>query len=327
MAFSCTNKNTKSILFVKNPFLLNETEKHFINSNYIDKIYLKFFKIDWNKKNELIITQKINYSEKPTRQYRIVPLIEISDNVSAYLQSEIEIEKLSDFICNNLLSISNQTNLNEIIEVALVFENLNIELQKNIYLLIKRLNKNEVFSDKIISLVIKLSQINIIDKNVVSAIDRLIVDFGNTGIMSDFNTINSLFDWNIVEPKLPYLIKLNKPISVMLNIQSRILVFRKNKILYSIENSNETLLNNNETFVKVQLSYYKVLRKTNLLGFKLEQGDILKIENINPEDYKKIARYLRKQNADVIIYPINDDVIKFLDENEIDLSSIFDYFY
>jgi len=325
LIFSCNNKSEKSLLIVKHPFLLSETEKHFLNTNDINKLFVRFFNIDRNEKNELIIKHKIVFSEKPTRQYRIVPIVELTDRALS-LQSEIEIERLSNYICNNLLSISTQANLNEIIEVAFVCQISNLNLQKNLYSLIKFLNKNDFFSDKIISLVFKISHINSLDQNVVRVADRLIIDFGNTGNTSDYNTINSLFDWNSIEPLMSYLIKLKKQLGIMLTVQSRTLVFRKNKYYCLINNTCEKNFKDKVTYEKVQLFYYKVLKKTYFSGVNLEQGDILKTESPNLEDYKKIARYLNKQKIDIIIYPINDYVIKLLEDNDIDISNIFDYF-
>jgi|DewCreStandDraft_4_1066084.scaffolds.fasta_scaffold54801_2 hypothetical protein len=323
---SCTNKNEKGILVNKNPFTLSENEMQFIKSNYVDKVYINFFCIDKTDKNEITVKSKVIYSEKPTRQYRVVPVVEITEK-SLLRASELEIEQISNTICNNLLSITTQNKLNEIIEIAVLYDFTdNIGNQKKFLSLISYLNKNDFFNDKIISLIVKISNLKLLDKSVIKAADHIIIDFGNTGNISDYNTINSLFDWNTVEPHISLVNKIDKPISAMLIVQPRVLVYRNNKFYCSIKNIYENSLSDKNTYERIQPAYYKVLIKTVLSGVKLEKNDILKTEKPDFDDYKKIAKQLNNKKADIIIYPINEDVIKTSEENDVEIGNIFDYF-
>ena len=79
----CTNNSNHEISFYywKQDFNLNQSQKAILEFNQVKKLYVKFFDITWNsRENKAIPISKIDF-KKPAGKYKIVPCIFIENQV------------------------------------------------------------------------------------------------------------------------------------------------------------------------------------------------------------------------------------------------------
>ncbi len=302
ISFSCQKpkvKTIKALYHWTSNLEVSDEKSHQIQNLGVQKIYLRYFDIDWNEEAQKAIPKGIlSITNNIIDSIEIIPTIFITN------RTFVNIPKAQLF---PLVKKTNQ----KILEISKSFQNHISEIQfdcdwtvstKEKYFeflsLFKKVNAN------FISSTIRLHQVKFLEKTGVPPVNRGMLMYYNMGEVKKMSTENSILD-NEIGSK--YLSKLNKyPLSldIALPLYSWAVVFRDGKLIRLI---NDVLESDFVTtkYLKISKNHYKVLKSTFLYGSYLYEDDIVRFETVMKTDLLEAANLLSKN------LPRDDRTISF----------------
>jgi len=317
LIISCSSHKTDRGIYIQNSvFQLNEVEKEFINYQDIQKVYVRFFEAGFNEKTKKpYISNLLTINEKPTKAYRIVPIIIIKDKIFQYVNNE-NIEELSNFICQKITQIISDHKLTDIIEIQV---DCDWELNSKIkyFKLLENIRKNMLFEDKILTATLKLQKINFIKISDVLPIDRCMLKCYNTGNIRDYNLKNSIFDFKESEKYIEIIKNFPIPVDLSIPVFSRAIVFKIQKFKMLIDNITEEEIKSSNKFEILQSHYFKAKENLELKGCLIQKDEIIRAEATDFSQLLKFAEKTKLNNANytVTLFYLNDAITN--DKNSI----------
>lgn len=305
---SCHQQEQPSISFYywKTIFKLSPIEKSVLKENKVKKIYIRYFDIDWNVTSNSPFPQSpVNFEDNP-KELNIVPVIYIKNKV--LLNQAIDVldlaRKTNDFI--QQINNKNQISCQEIqIDCDWTLAS------RDNYL--KFINDFKKISGKKLSATIRLHQIKFYTKTKIPNVDKGVLMYYNMGKIAP-DSLNSIYDRNIANGYLASLKKYPLALNIALPIYSWAVHIRdgkviglKNKIDVKLFKKEANFILSNHKWLKVKTSNYKN-------GTFYKNGDVLKLESINPNDLLEMARDLKGSTvampAEIIFYDLDEFNIK-----------------
>ena len=309
--FSCTQGEKPTIAFYywKTVFKLSQLEKEILDDNAVKKIYLRYFDIDLDSKNQPFPVSPIRFETKST-DFSIVPVIYIKNKVMLNKELDVEFlaEKTFDFI--QQINAANEIQIHEVqIDCDWTLSS------RDTYL--KFIESFKKISGKTLSATIRLHQIKYYKKTKIPNVDKGVLMYYNMGNIAA-DSLNSIYDRNIASKYLESLKNYPLGLDVALPIYSwavhigeaRVIGLRNKIAVSSFQKDSNFIYENN--YLKVKKANYKT-------GTFYKVGDVLKIESISKNDLLEMAAdldlNLKQTPKEIIFYDLDELNINNYEKN------------
>lgn len=303
------------VYYWKTNFSLDSIEKQFVDSERLEKLYCRFFDIDWNKQQQIAFpVASINWNERPN-YYEVTPVVFIKN---------IVFEKIS----SDSLSVLAEYTISLIEQIAETGKLKIATCQFDCDWTVGTKDKYFSFLNKVkamrpiweLQATIRLHQIKYQENSGIPPVERGVLMYYNMGkISSDYS--NSILD-NEIGAK--YLDQLNKyPISLNLALPvfSWAIHIRNQSVVQLISQWDEDQLLNDSVFHKIDENRYLCIQSGYYSGAYLRKEDEIKLEKITKEGLTEASRLLSKN------YPSLFDEVIFFELDSKHISKLNDAFY
>lgn len=291
-----------SFYYWKRNFELNKAQENLLTNGNINKLYLRFFDVKWDKKtNRAYPEAKINI-RKNTDALQITPVIFITNETFEKLNTS-GIDSLVNN-CNQLLS--ELASKNHIVYQSIQLDcdwTLNTKLKYFSFL--KSLQK---ISQKKLEATIRLHQIKYQFKTGVPPVDRGVLMFYNMGKLSaDPETPNSIYNPKDAAAYIGTLNQYLLPLDIALPVFSWSLQIRSGKIIQVYAKIGQADLNDSKRYKPTKnKTVYEAIDSFFTAGIYVKAGDLFKLEESTPQLLEQAAQQLsqklNKDNTRTIIY-------------------------
>lgn len=282
--YQCENKKqqvARSFYYWKSEFAISDEENRLLDTLHVNKLYVKYFDVDWN--NELqkpIPVATINFENKGHFYKTIIPVVYIVNNVLVNLKSE-DVADLAIKISRKI----NEINLdNNIVCKEVQFDcDWSDATQKKYFALLQELRKYFPARDYTLSATIRLHQVKYRERTGVPSVDRGMLMFYNMGNVKSPDTSNSIFNKKLAEKYIDRISKYPLPLDVALPIFTWGIHFRgtkPNSIVNNLSTENVKLSGlftqrNKQVWIANDGCFFR--------GEYFLKEDILKMEEVTPE--------------------------------------------
>jgi len=275
----------RAIYHWKSTWQPDTKEKSFLQSQQVNKIYLRFFDVDLI--GAIPAPKAVLQKRSSLKSYRVVPVVFITNRSL----KDIEEEKTLDLAQNISNKIRNMALIDsiELKEIQLDCD-WTVQTRKAYFQLIEAVKHNLKIS---VSVTIRLHQIKFSTTTGVPPADRGMLMCYNVGDVKNPKTCNSIFDRNIVGE---YLEKVNQyplELDLALPLFEWTVVFRNGKFLRILNQTGEKELLNRSCFSKgTHPSEFVAAKDTLDFGFSVHRGDEFHVEKSRIPDVMDVKNDL-----------------------------------
>jgi hypothetical protein len=295
-----------SFYYWKTIFQLSPLEKSTLLNNQVQKLYIRYFDIDWNvKTNNPFPQSPIRFEENP-KDYTIVPVVYIKNKV--LLNQNIDVldlaQKTNDFI--QQINTKNKISCQEI----QIDCDWTLGSRDNYLKFIECFKK---ISGKKLSATVRLHQIKYFKKTKIPNVDQGVLMFYNMGEIAP-DSLNSIYDRNVAKRYLGSLKKYPLSINIALPIYSWAIHIRYGKVIGLRNKIDVKGFKKDSNFVLENSMWLKVKESNYKNGTFYKKGDVLKLEGITANDLLEMADDLEENTAalpaEIIFYDLDEFNIK-----------------
>jgi hypothetical protein len=304
--FSCSRekKHAVSFYYWKQDFSLSQAQESILELNKVKKLYVKFFDVTWNsRENKAIPISKIDF-KKPAGKHKIVPCIFIENQVFKGNTAPDLALKVYQLVCK--IAESNKLQLNEI-QIDCDWTDAT---QKEYFSFLSKLI--ELSQNKqLISSTLRLHQFKYPKKTGVPPVKKAVLMCYNMGKIDNQKTANSI----ISEAELKkYILESEEyplPLDLALPSYHWGLVYRLGKLALIVNDIDRNTLKS-FAFSKLDENKFRADSSFYFNNTYFCKGDILRIEESKPSTLMGCAQILQKSKHhfnEVIFYHISSNSI------------------
>lgn len=314
------DKNDLGIYYWKTSFKLSKEDKNYLTETGFNKLYLRFFDVDWNPEiSSPVPVGEVSIDTKDVPNIEVIPVVFITNRTLKNIPNS-SIAALSQNIHKKIFS-----------KLAL-FENLSInEIQldcdwsesskENYFLLLKSLNTRLDDDGIILSATIRLHQVKYFKKTGVPPVDKGMVMLYNISDVSDINTENSIYNEKVAKKYLVNFDEYPLQLDVVLPAFSWIVQFRNGKIIDLIKGLNIQEVDRHPEISFLSKNTFILNKNIQIDNHFLLKGDLFRIESVSTEDTKRAAEIVSdylKENVTVAFYHFNKEFENNYDKETIE---------
>jgi len=286
---------------------LTATEQSYLRQ--ADKLYVKFFDVDWNGSLQMAAPQaQVQWSSELPDSLEMVPTIFIT-NRTLSKTNDNALPDLAEKIAMKVHRLSAETSFEEV-----QFDCDWTASTKGKYFELLRLLRQHFDKGVQFSATIRLHQIQYADRTGMPPVERGMLMFYNMGDLENWETDNSILDVDIGRSYLGEVEGYSLPLDVALPIFYWGVVFRDNRLLQLKNNLQPSDLADTSRFVRLSPQRFQAKKSTYLDGTYLYAGDRLRLETIQFEGLRAaaqlLAERLRPENRTVVFYHLDTATIK-----------------
>ncbi|MFK7979962.1 MAG: hypothetical protein AB8G86_08275 [Saprospiraceae bacterium] len=292
---------------------LSELEKRYLSDLSIQKIYPKFFDVDWDfNRQEATALATMSLSTNLPKTLEIVPTVFITNRSLVQISAD-QITDLANKIAQKLQGQMTAFSDQSIKEIQIDCD-WTQSTQAKYFDLLKILNK--IFNPQGINLsvTIRLHQIKYAEKTGVPPVNRGMLMYYNMGEVQKGTTNNSILD-NVIGAK--YLDKLAAyplPLDIALPLFQWGVLFRNDKMIKLLNQLTAQDLSDGQRFAKVDKNHWEVIKSTYLNGVYLYKNDRIRLEKVEISALKTATALLQKQlkiaDRSIVFYHLDSTVIR-----------------
>lgn len=302
--FSCQQQEKPVISFYywKTVFRLSPKEKKCLTENQVKRIYIRYFDIDLNPKNQKPYPRSPIRFEGSANNFEIIPVVYIKNKVM--LNTKLNVLDLAEKTNSFIDQINSKNNIH--------IQEIQIDCDwtlasKNTYLhFIEAFKK---VSKKKISATIRLHQIKYFNKTKIPKVDRGVLMYYNMGTIAP-DSLNSIYDRNIAKRYLSSLKNYPLPINIALPIYSWGIHIRYGKIIGLRNKINVNSLKRSSSFVLTKNNSFICKSTVFKDGVFYKENDQVKLETISQNDLLEMANDLEENTTqnpkEIIFYDLDE---------------------
>jgi len=304
LLLSCSKaeKPVVSFYYWKTIFKFSKTEKEVLNENNVKKLYLRYFDIGLHPESHLPIPiSPIRFEESP-KEYSIVPVVFIQNKVM--LQSNLDVNELAQKTFDFIEQINSKNKI--------TCKEIQIDCDWTLNSKVNYLKFIEVFkklSKKKLSATIRLHQVKYFKKTKIPNVDSGVLMYYNMGSIAA-DSLNSIYDQKVAKRYLKSLKKYPLHLDIAFPIYSWGVHIRNNKVIALRSKMYIAALEKDPNFEKTSPIFFRAKQSNYKDGVFYEENDLLKIEEIQTEDLKEMAKDLEEN----LIEKPNEIIFYDLDE-------------
>ncbi len=303
-------KHEISFYYWKQDFNLNQSQKAILEFNQVKKLYVKFFDVTWDsRENKAKPISKIDF-KIPVGKFNIIPCIFIENQV--FKQNNSADIALKVYGLVGKIAESNKLQLNEI-QIDCDWTDATQKAYFSFLTQLKKISQNK----QIITSTLRLHQFKYPKKTGVPPVEKAVLMCYNMGKIDNQKTDNSI----ISEAELKkYIFEIDPyplPLDLALPSYHWGLIYRLGKLTLIVNDIDRNQL---KSFAFTKLSENKFRADSNFYydNTYFCKNDILRIEESAPSTLLKCAEILEKSNHhfnDIIFYHISSNSISNYEKN------------
>ncbi len=288
-----------AIYYWKTTFQLSDTDRRFLQTHNIKKIYLRFFDVDFGRDQDGSLK---SIPIATTRFLDTVPAgIEVVPTVYITTKAIASDPKFTHLLLNRIKAMAKRNKIRDIREIQ-----LDCDWTKNTqdaFFDFCSMLDSYLPADSIkLSSTIRLHQL----KQDVPPVDKGVLMLYNTGSIHNPNTKNSILSYNDVEPYLRTDIHYGIPLDFAFPVYSWGILIRRNRTQYILRTTD---YDDTSLYEKLEENRYKVIKEHFLENHHLQEGDVIRLETSPMEEIRKVKRLVRSKikqtNYQNIIYHLD----------------------
>jgi hypothetical protein len=322
---SCTHTPVKpSVYYWKTTFKLTAHERDYLHDLKIQKLYLRFFDVDWdNERNSAVPVGNLTFRDTLPFDMEVVPVVYIVNKVLINSNKE-DIEILGDHIFQKITAICN---LHKIRYTEIQFDCDWTEQSRDKYFALLSFVSHKLKNEQFMSATIRLHQVKYSEITGVPPVKRGMLMFYNMGKISAKANYNSIYNKEEAALYTKNIKRYPLPLDVALPAFSWGVQLREGKVVRLLDNFTSSMLRN-AWFEPVSGNYYKAKSSFFFHGYYFMKDDLIKVEECTPkltlDAANELSAALNKQERSVSIYHCDSLIFTRYEKN--DLSKIYHCF-
>jgi hypothetical protein len=315
----------RAYYYWKTKFTLTPADGQLLRSLHINKLYIRFFDVDWEEsKGEAIPKGKINFASPTEKGLDIVPVVYITNKTFLHTKGK-DIGVLAEKVFNQMNIIAGK---NSIVYKEMQFDCDWTESTRASYFNfineIKQLSGNCTLT---LSATIRLHQVKYYKITGVPPVDRGMLMYYNMGKIDTSATNNSIFNTNDAGKYIDHIDSYPLPMDIVLPTFSWGILIRGGKVINLLSSLSLGDFKNNCNFIPVCNNQYKVRQSFFYKGFYLMENDLVKVEQTTPELCKLAAMQVaKKMKHPALVAFYHLDSLNYTNYEPKDFEEIFNYF-
>jgi hypothetical protein len=317
----------RAFYYWKTRFSLSKSETDLLKNVRVQKLYIRFFDVDWSVKFQTAIPKaKIIFTTLPPKGIEIIPVVYITNKT--LLESQpASITELSVRIGNQVQNIATQNQI--------VFNELQIDCDWNdptrekYFKLLSLLQNTMNNEGKKISATIRLHQIKYKAITGVPPVNKGMLMYYNMGKLDPNSAQNSIFNSADANKYASYIKSYPLPLDVVLPAFSWGIQSHHGKIKELLSNYSLSFFRDSINFTKDSMNRYTVKKPFLSHGIYFMKDDKIKIEEITPELCKQAALEVsgefRKTPHTIAIYHLDSLTLNSYETK--DFEEVYSYFH
>ena len=304
--------------------MIDSLEKDYLKQLNSNKIYLRFFDIDWNSsKKQAVPLAETSFTDYNTSSLSltIVPTIFITNRTMINISYD-DIKVLGDRIIQKIRQKCELISIHNLQEIQLDCD-WSSKSQLNYFHLLDYLKKQYKLK---VSTTVRLHQYKYPDKTGTPPADQGVLMIYNMGDIRDATEQNSILNLKAASAYLNHTSNYPIPLQVALPLFSWGVLRRQGKVIDLIPEINPNALQNSSKLQHLEGNNFEVQSNHYFQSVLLYKGDKIRIEQVSQEDLEEVSRLIRKNMAydslEIYFYHLNSNVLK--NYSHADLMSIKD---
>lgn len=254
-------KNTHSLYYWSTVFSISDEQKSFIDRHNISRIYLRYFDVVVNDKDEVMPNATCIFKSNIPDSTEIIPTIFIVNEVM-----ERENDSLPELILRRIMQMS-ETNYVPLPKEIQIDCDWTQSTQNRYFDFLEHLHKLTESKGITLSTTIRLHQLSL----PTPSVDKGVLMIYNTGDVTKLNVTKPILDPKDVAPYLKWLSNYKLPLAEALPLFSWRVLFRDGKFVGIMHSDDEYPVIEGDSIVLRQPHLDDILRVKNMIG---QEGDI-----------------------------------------------------
>lgn len=273
---------------------LSSEEFSFLADLKVQKLYVKFFDVDWDAAlGEPIPHAQAQIQADGLSHLQIVPTVFITNQTLRQLPAEA-IPLLGQKLCDKILELAEQLPGHSISEIQIDCD-WSGQTKASYFKLLESIKAILVPHAIALSVTIRLHQIKFREQTGVPPADRGMLMFYNVGNLEDWQEENSILKMETAQAYLAKLDQYPLDLDLVLPVFAWGVLFRQGKMIKLINNLRPKDLEDTSRFHKKEDNRFEVIKSTYLDGYYLYQGDLIRTEAISTEVLREAVAVLKKK--------------------------------
>ncbi len=331
--YSCkTEKQNTQVAFYhwKTTFQPSFFEKNYCQQLNTQKLYVKFFDIDWNETTDF--PQPIGILEQADSVFgELIPVVFITNKTFLRLDDS-QTDTLAKLVTQKVKAIAADKLSSKPFQELQIDCDWTATTRDRFFTFLKRLQN---ISGLKISVTIRLHQIKYKSKTGVPPVTEGVLMAYNMGDLDDLYTHNSILDLAVLNTYITHLKQYPLKLNIALPIYSWGVVSRDGEVVKLIHNLDRQHLipppqsslptsNNDIVFKEKSPVRFEVMKNTYLKGYYLYKDDDIRIENMadSPstlqEAARLIAKNMQKPPSTIIFYHLDSMTLQRFKYEDLD---------
>ncbi|MCP1385245.1 hypothetical protein [Runella salmonicolor] len=279
---------TRAFYYWKSAFQLNDYEKTALRRYGIQRLYVKFFDVDWDiSTRQAVPKAAIRFVENPPLE--VIPTVFITNRTLEKL-SWGGVDELSKKIAEKVQNLT-PFPLGEV----QIDCDWSLATRAKYFRLLTQLKKN--LPDRTwLSATIRLHQIKFYRTTGVPPVERGMLMYYNMDDWKNIKTENSILDLNVAGRYADYVSAYPLPLDVVLPVFRWAVVYRNGRFLRFVNHLTHKQLQNHPFFIKSPLpNAYTVVQNGTVFGIPVRRGDLFRVEESTLENLKISTQTLAQE--------------------------------
>lgn len=318
---SCTKQeknNSRSFYCWQSTVQFNENEIARLESLQIEKLYIRFFDVSWDKSSlQPLPVSLTNISSAVAEKFQIVPVVFITNESISNLDTN-QIKTLAYKISKLTEALLAKNKIAAPSEIQIDCD-WNEKTKENYFLLLNELKKFPARKNCIWTATIRLHQIKFYEQTGVPPVNRGTLMFYNMGNVEDYHAPNSIYQTEIAKQYLGRIDAYPLPLDAAIACYSWGLLFEDQKLLKIFYPLSATDLPDS-LFTKQSNQMYSAKKNFYFEGQFMTTGDEIKIETMSPalaiQSAKLLSTHLKNESRSVILYHLDSTVLNQYSDEE-----------
>lgn len=291
--------------------VLEEQEQAFLDSLAVDRLYVKFFDLDWDAAAGTVVPlASVQLDTSGLGRLQVIPTLFIT-NRSMLQMTPTEIPRLARQIAEK---IDRQF---AVLDQPLKEVQLDCDWTKssrdNYFELLHQLKA--IFADRGVelSVTIRLHQLRYPEQTGVPPVQKGVLMFYNMGDLKNWKEPNSILNLKKAAAYLPAGLSYPLHLDLALPLFRWAVLFRKGQMIKLINEPDATHLQHTEKIQRIGPDRYLIVESTYLDGYYLYRGDQLRVESVSLTQLQAALALVEKRypvaTNSLIFYHLDQEVM------------------
>ena len=277
----------------KNEVNLSLSETEYLQDLSVQKLYLRFFDVDWDPvRKEPIPISVVQFSSPNEIPSKIVPTVFITNHTFLKIKNN-DIFNFAEKLLWKIDRIQKQIPIAEISEVQIDCD-WTQKSKKNYFYFLDILKKKLKEKNKHLSVTIRLHQFKYPEQTGIPPADRGALMCYNVGELQSWDTENSILDAQITTSYLKTDLNYSLPLDLALPVFHWGVLFRDGEMIKLINQLEAIELADQNFYSSENKNRYTVQRSTYLHGHYLYPGDQIRLESVSTKVLKTVSQQLKQ---------------------------------